>query len=58
MMHVEETVLPGIQNRVIHMNFYERGRYVAHNCDVRYFPILLEIDKGILSQDHEDLGAD
>ncbi len=33
-----EKVTPGIHSRVIHMNFYERGRYDAHNCDVRYSP--------------------
>ncbi len=25
-------------NRMIHKDFYERGRYVAHNRDVRYSP--------------------
>ncbi len=30
MMYVEEKVKPGMQSRVIHMNFYERGRYVAY----------------------------
>ena len=29
-------VRPGLGNRVIHKDFYERGRYVAHNRDVRY----------------------
>ncbi len=28
----------GLGNRVIHKDFYERGRYVAHNRDVRYSP--------------------
>ena len=29
-------VRPGLGNRVIHKDFYERGQYVAHNRDVRY----------------------
>ncbi len=28
-------IKPGMQSRVIHI---ERGRYVAHNCDVQYSP--------------------
>ena len=31
-------VRPGLGNRVIHKDFYERGRYVAHNRDIRYSP--------------------
>ncbi len=31
-------VRPGLGYRVIHKDFYERGRYVAHNRDVRYSP--------------------
>ncbi len=30
-------------NRVIHKGFYERGRYVAHNRDVRYSPTHSEL---------------
>ncbi len=37
-VYVEEKVKPGMQSRVIHMNFDERGRYVADNRDVRYSP--------------------
>ena len=33
----------GLGNRVIHKDFYERGRYVAHNRDVRYFPTHSEL---------------
>ena len=31
-------VRPGLGNRVIHKDFYERGRYVAHNRDVGILP--------------------
>ncbi len=36
-------VRPGLGNRVIHKDFYERGRYVAHNRDVRYSPTHSEL---------------
>ncbi len=38
-------VRPGLGNRVIHKDFYERGRYVAHNHDVRYSPTHSELIK-------------
>ncbi len=34
---------PGLGNRVIHKDFYERGRYVAYNRDVRYSPTHSEL---------------
>ncbi len=34
---------PGLGNRVIHKDFSERGRYVAHNRDVRYSPTHSEL---------------
>ena len=36
-------VRSGLENCVIHKDFYERGRYVAHNCDVRYSPTHSEL---------------
>ncbi len=36
-------VRPGLGNRVIHKDFYERGRYVAYNRDVRYSPTHSEL---------------
>ncbi len=38
-----EKVRPGLGNRVMHKDFYERGRYVAHNRDVRYSPTHSEL---------------
>ncbi len=34
---------PVLGNRVIHEDFYERGRYVAHNRYVRYSPTHSEL---------------
>ena len=42
-MGIQEKVRPDLGNRVIHKDFYERGRYVAHNRDVRYSPTYLEL---------------
>ncbi len=46
---------PGLGNRVIHKDFYVRGRYVAHNRDVRTHlctvpkvPKLLQVKKNVL----------
>ncbi len=38
-----EKVRPGSGNRVIYKDFKERGRYVAHNRDVRYSPTHSEL---------------
>ncbi len=38
-----EKVRPGLGNRVIHKDFYERGRYVAYNRDVRCSPTHSEL---------------
>ncbi len=42
-MDVKEKVKPGMRSCVIHIHFYERGRYVAHNRDVEYHNSLLSI---------------